>query len=210
MPAEVVKTPKFVARYAHVIRSRAYAPKGRQPAPDAKKYWSVDGTFPRDSEFAKRCQQICRETLAKKFGRVPDRSCITYVPLKDASKVKNVEEEGSIYVRFKRRDDGQTNPPQVVGPNPKNKITDPRDAYSGMICIVGFHAYAWGTPDECGVTFELDMLQKVGKGEPIGYVTPEAVEVFETFVGSDVDSDADPNAIFGDDDDDFGSDDMPF
>jgi hypothetical protein len=74
---------------------------------------------------------------------------------------------GMNYIRFKRPE--KKGPPQVVGPNPKDHLTQGSGAfYSGCYGRVSYTCFAWETGKNAGgVSFALNNVQKVRDGEPL-------------------------------------------
>lgn len=88
-------------------------------------------------------------------------------PLRDGDTTdltKNPERKGCFFMNVSC---AEKNPPVVVGPNPKIRITDPKDFYSGCFGNIAINFFPYNTLGD-GVSAGLQNIQKTSDGENLG------------------------------------------
>lgn len=165
-------TPKFTANFANqLLKAKTVG--------NSDPFFSVTCVLPKDHPFWKDLEGYLHEVLKEKFGRVPKK--IRDWPIKDGDATDYDDWQGCYYFAPKRyEDDGA---PEIIDRD-REDIIDRSEIYSGMSCRVSYRASAWfhQPTNASGVSIYLDNVQKLGDGEPIGRVTPKAIDDFGDYV----------------------------
>lgn len=165
-------TPKFTANFANqLVKAKSVG--------DSAPFYSVTCVLPKDHPFWKELETYLHATLKEKFGKVPAK--IADWPIKDGDQTEYDDWAGCSYFAPKRSEDDGA--PEIIDTD-REDIIDRSLIYSGMSCRISYRAAAWHhqSTNRRGVSVYLDNVQKLGDGEPIGRITPKAVDDFEDYV----------------------------
>lgn len=179
-------SPIFTANFAQqLIRAKGIG--------NGKPNFSVVLASAKNDPFWKILKGQLEAAQKEKFGKVFPASKLRHYPIKDSDDVDWLD-DGQFYFAPKRsEDDG---PPEIVDRD-LQEIISPREIYSGMKCRVTYRCAAYDNDFGKGVSVYLDNVQKTGDGEPIGRVTPKAIDDFAA--GLDADGGSDTTEDAGDD-----------
>ena len=125
-----------------------------------------------DQATINKCLDAIEVALEKKFGgKIP----VTYkTPLRDADQEAQDKGEapnpgyaGHYFINVKSNEQ-----PGIIDAN-RNPVLDAKEFMSGDYCRVSMNAFAYDQKGNKGVSFGLNNIQVVGKGEPLGKARAE-------------------------------------
>ena len=134
----------------------------------------IDGDDEETIALIKEASENARAVGVEKFGSQFAKGKKVHYPLHsgDEEKPDNEHYAGKFYLNANSKD-----PVGMVGPNPKVKIEDPGEFYSGMYgCVtLNFAPYVY---NGAGIGTYICNLQKLEDGEHIGFTRATAMQDF--------------------------------
>lgn len=171
-----VITGKVRASYVNVFRKKVNAQSGKEE-------YSLQLLIPKsDKKTVEKIEAAIAAATEGKWGKK--------APAKLRNPLRDGDEEHGIapYVGHYFMNVKSDNKPQVVDGG-LQEIIDERDFQSGDYCRVSINAYAYDVTGNRGVSFGLNNIQVLAKGEPLGGTSSRASDDFDAVDGDGDDDD---------------------
>lgn len=163
MAAKKLVTPKLRAAYVNVFRPRTNDLNGEEE-------YSLQLIIPKtEKAFIQKVKDAATEAANDKWNGKPPKGLRN--PLRDAdAEARENDEEAADYLKgcyfMNVKQSAKYGKPQVVDKD-RYEVIDPAEFQSGDYCRVSINAYAYDAKGNRGVSFGLNNVQVLGKGDPL-------------------------------------------